>query len=204
MTNEELITYYVDLLIRQFHTMPKARATVDAFVAEVVADQIVRQVVNAFDVDTAVGAQLDIIGKYVGVNRRVNGLDITREYFAMPGYEDASPDTYKGFADYDDSPSPDWFFRVYADENSAYAMTDDEMRSLIKMKIRQNNSNHSLADIDDIIDEFFGADCLVTDGGDMTLTYAFTPGLTYNLPAIAAFTKVLPHPAGVEIIITGL
>lgn len=204
MTNEQLIAYYVELLIRQYSTLPNARGTVEAFAGEAVADQIVSQVVNAYDIETATGIQLDIIGKYVGVNRRVNGLDITRTYFAMPGYEDADPGSYEGFADYDDVPSPDWYFRVYADENSAYAMTDAEMRLLIKMKIRQNKSNHSLEDIDDIIDEFFGADCLVTDGGDMTLTYAFTPGLTYTLPAIAAFTQTLPHPAGVAIIVTGL
>ena len=204
MTTDDLIKYYKDLLIAQYNDRPNARAVVGVFAQEAITDQVIAACRDAYsDIDTALGVQLDIIGKYVGVPRRVNGLDISREFFAMPSYDDASPGDYHGFADYDET-APDWYFRVYRDENSAYSMTDAEMRLAIKMKIRQNCSNHSLEDIDDITDEFFGADCLVTDGADMTLTYAFTPGLTYNLPAIAAFMKILPHPAGIKITVTGL
>ena len=202
MTNDELKKYYQNLLIAQFNTMTKVRGHVGALVEQGIADQIISQVINGFDLETAVGAQLDIIGKYVGVNRRISGLDITREFFAMPAYADASPGTYAGMAAYGDSPTA--YFRYYSEEGSSYEMNDAEMRDLIKLRIRKNTSDCSLADIDDIIDEFFGADCLVTDGMDMTLTYDFTPGLTYNLPAIAAFTNSLPEPAGVLVTITGI
>jgi hypothetical protein len=202
MTNDELKKYYTDLLIRQYHELPKARGTIDALGKEAIAEQIISQVRDAFDLDTAVGNQLDILGKYVGINRTINGLDIAREYFALIPYDDVSPEVYYGFSLYGVTPTSQ--FRLYSDENTAYRMTDDEMRRLIKLRIRQQTSNHSLADIDDIVDEFFGDDCLVTDDGDMVLTYAFTPGLTDTLPAIAAFTNSLPKPAGVEIITTGI
>ena len=36
MTDQELIDYYVNLLIMQFHESPNAKDTVDAFVKEAV------------------------------------------------------------------------------------------------------------------------------------------------------------------------
>jgi hypothetical protein len=202
MTNDELKKYYVDLLIRQYHELPKARGTVGAYVKQAIADQIIKQVGEAFDIETAFGNQLDFIGKYVGVSRYINGLDITRDYFALVPYDDGSPETYAGYSTYDATPTG--YFRKYITEGSSYRMTDDEMRRLIKLKIRQHKSDHSLQDIDDIIDEFFGDTCLTTDGGDMTITYAFTIDGSDNLPVIAAFTDALPKPAGVDVIISGL
>jgi hypothetical protein len=203
MTVQDLIDYYVNLLIIQYNNKPNARATIDAFVKQAVADLIEIQVRDGFDMDTAIGYQLDVLGKYVDVRRTINGLDIARDYFALPPYGDPNADDYVGFAIYGGT-IPTGFFRLYSDVNSSYAMKDNEMRDLIKLKVRQHKSDHSLQDIDDIMDEFFGADVTITDNGDMTVTYAFTPGLTYNLPIIAVYTNALPKPAGVRLIITGI
>jgi hypothetical protein len=85
MTTEEIIKYYSSLLILQYQGKPKATATIEALVTGPVMDQLPTQVQNGFTVgDTtvagtfysgAVGAQLDILGKYVGVTR--NGVDIS-------------------------------------------------------------------------------------------------------------------------------
>ena len=61
-------SYYSNLLILQYHNKPKARATVEASVG-VLPDDIILDVINGFDMDSAVGAQLDTIGIYVGVDR---------------------------------------------------------------------------------------------------------------------------------------
>lgn len=202
MTVQELLDYYVNLLIIQYNNKPNARATIEAYVKQAVADLVTVDVRDGFDLDTAIGNQLDVLGKYVDVRRNINGLDLGREYFALVPYGDPSPGDYVGFGIYGTPPTD--FFRLYSAENTSYAMTDDEMRDFIKFKIRVHKSDNTLYDIDDIIDEFFGADCLITDGLDMTLTYAFTPALEYNLPAIVAFENALPAPAGVQIVITGI
>lgn len=203
MDTQELIHYYTELLIEQYRPMPKARATVEALVGEVIADQIYNSVLNAYNIDTAVGAQLDVIGKYVGVSRYVKGLDFDREYFAMPSYEDPDPTSYAGFYAYSDTPIVN-YWALYADFVSAYQMTDDEMRRFIKYQIRLNKSDMSLQEIDEIMYEYFGADCEVTDGTDMTVTYAFDPAATDKFIKIVAFVGALPRPAGVKIIITGV
>lgn len=69
MTTQEIVDYYVNLLIQQYINLSKARGTIEAFVTDAVMDQLPNSVNDAFDIDSAVGAQLDILGKYVGQTR---------------------------------------------------------------------------------------------------------------------------------------
>lgn len=69
MTDEELAIYYANLLIMQYIQMPRAYATILAQVTPVFMNQLPIAVQNAFNVETAVGVQLDVIGKYVGASR---------------------------------------------------------------------------------------------------------------------------------------
>lgn len=67
----EYTDYYADLLILQYKTQPKARATISALTSQVIADGILLDVINGFNLLTAVGKQLDILGKYIGLSRNV-------------------------------------------------------------------------------------------------------------------------------------
>lgn len=64
--------YYKNLLIIQYHDKPKAKATIVLLVNCATGDEIQQQMYEAFDLDVAVGKQLDMIGYFVGVKR--NGL----------------------------------------------------------------------------------------------------------------------------------
>ena len=68
-TLTDLEDYYKNLLIIQYHNKPKAQATVAQWVDCMTGDGIMPQLWDAFDVDTAIGAQLDAIGKFVGIGR---------------------------------------------------------------------------------------------------------------------------------------
>lgn len=70
-TSADFQEYYADLLILQYKTLPKARATIKALVKEAVSDGILLDVLDGFNIDTAVGKQLDILGKYIGLKRQV-------------------------------------------------------------------------------------------------------------------------------------
>ena len=74
MTTNELIAYYANLLILQYLGKPKAYATVQAFVSPAIMDQLPLLVRDAFILDTAIGVQLDTIGKYAGVVRTGYGI----------------------------------------------------------------------------------------------------------------------------------
>ena len=60
--------YLMSLLIIQFHNKPKAKATIEAL-GKMFPVDLVMQVRDAFDIDTAIGKQLDVLAKYVGVKR---------------------------------------------------------------------------------------------------------------------------------------
>lgn len=79
MTDQELQEYYSGLLIIQYANLPKAKATIEAMVDPVIMNQLPTNVMNAFNLETAVGVQLDTLGKYIGVSRRgaVSGNIIT-------------------------------------------------------------------------------------------------------------------------------
>ena len=63
--------YYSNLLILQYHDKPKAKATIEA-VVNLLPDELIQEVVGGFDIETAVGKQLDILGEYLGVDRYYN------------------------------------------------------------------------------------------------------------------------------------
>ena len=74
-TTEEKVESYVNLLKLQYRQKVKARATIETQVTPVIMDQLPFQVQEAYDPLTAVGVQLDVIGKYVGVSRMGNTLN---------------------------------------------------------------------------------------------------------------------------------
>lgn len=75
MTNDQLKTYYANLLIVQYRDKVKARATVEMDAGFVIMEQLPLSVQDAFDIESAEGVQLDTIGIIVGVSR--NGYTFT-------------------------------------------------------------------------------------------------------------------------------
>jgi hypothetical protein len=76
-TDAEIEEYYADLLITQYRRKPKARAEVKLLAAAGFVNQLPLQTRNAFHPDNAVGAQLDILLKYVGGSRTVQTFTTT-------------------------------------------------------------------------------------------------------------------------------
>lgn len=69
MTDAELIVYYKNLLILQYNQLDKASEHIEAIVKQIIIFELIEDVKNGYDIDTAVGVQLDIIGKYLGLER---------------------------------------------------------------------------------------------------------------------------------------
>lgn len=63
--------YLANLLIIQYHNKPKAIATIKTL-SSMFPTNIILSVINGFNLETAVGKQLDILGKYIGVDRWYN------------------------------------------------------------------------------------------------------------------------------------
>ena len=64
-----MIEYYKNLLIMQYRDKPKALETIGLMTSIILQDNILLKVLSGFDPETAVGKQLDILGKWIGIDR---------------------------------------------------------------------------------------------------------------------------------------
>lgn len=205
----DIVDYYANLLIIQYHDKPKAQATIKLMVDELLASGIALDVLNGYNLDTAVGAQLDILGKYIGTDRFFQGNDLT-DMFSLVTYAESThnPNTDPIF-------DGRWGFVTYANYDSVnengvlnyfsvlvqdFQLNDDDYRTLLKFKIIKNYSSASHKEIDDELFKFFGTQVVATQTDTMQMTYTVPYQLTQIMLAAIA-KEVLPRPMGVELLI---
>lgn len=202
-TLQQIIQYYANLLIIQYNGLPKAQATIALYAQTLLASNIVLQVQNAYDIDTAVGDQLDVIGKYVGVNRFYSEIVLTNYFSLVPQSAHAALPT---------SP-PQWGFGTQATfENYDYngtliyddivtstnSLSDSNFRILIKLAILRNNMNFSHEAIDAAMWGLFGDMIRPESTGNMAMQY-FIAGAETTLVQAMISKGVLPKPMGVRL-----
>lgn len=200
----QLVAYYQSLLIIQYNQQPNAKATIGLLATLALASNIIQQVENAFNItgdNIAVGAQLDIIGKYVGVDRFYSELSLT-DYFALVGYSEAgalpsSPPRF-GLSTYATFSAGDYNGTLlYGDIIAANNMlTDATFLTLIQFAIILNNSNFSYGTIANLLYEFFGTEIRAESLGNMTIEFFVSAALTPLIQAVIA-KGLLPTPIGV-------
>jgi len=199
--DSELILYYVNLLIIQYRTLPKASAHIAALIKQLMIYDLMIQVRDGYDLDTAVGVQLDILGKYLGNDRIITGTVFTRDYFGLVVYGATAPFDHEPFIEYGDT-IPDVQYRRYIEDNqSLFTLNDEEYRFFLKLKLIQNYSNASNKEIDLFLDQFFGDNVIFTDRFNMTISYIFGENVE-RLVTIAVSEGLLPKPAAVGLSVT--
>lgn len=207
-TIDELVAYYTSLLIIQYNQKPKAQATIAMLSEMMLMSGVFFDVQNGYNIDadlgpTAVGNQLDIIGKYVGVNRFYTAVNLSN-YFGLVTYSEhsslpSSPPvfgacTYATFSNFAYNGT-----LKYADIiTSENALSDADFLMLILFMILCNNMNYSAAAIDAALWKIFGAQVRAETKSDMTMTYFFTGAISILLATII-FKGLLPAPMGVGV-----
>lgn len=172
---------------------PKFREMVDA-VANALATggDTAKEIQQAFDLDVAEGAQLDVIGRWVGINRRVK-TPITGVYFAWN--DSANPH------------STGWGYGVwkgkYDPSQGIEELPDDVYRSLIRARITANQWDGSIESAYAIWQSAFsqtGASLIIQDYQDMTMTVGVSNAVFSGLSKALLTQGFLPiKPAGVQI-----
>jgi hypothetical protein len=184
MTTDE----YLALITQEHIDKPKFVATVSASVSPFSKIQsVMRKFISDFDVDTAIGVQLDQIGLWVGVSRTI-GVPISGYYFT-----------------WDDTASDGWDNGVWkgiGDPDSGLTILPDDLyRSLIKAKIQANHWRGDIAGAYDIINEALSVDNVVkiVDNNNMTMTVQVTAGALPAVEQAIVMAGYLPiKPAGVQ------
>lgn len=149
---------YTDLVPSQNANQPNFQAVLAIWLQPFVDLQnVLMSLISLMDLDVATGDQLDIIGEWVGLSRRLN-TPITGVYFAFdtPGV---------GFDE------GVWF--TGGDPSEGVVVLDDvTYRQMILMKIATNTWDGSLGDANaKLLDAFPGADVVLQDNFDMSQTF---------------------------------
>lgn len=154
---------YTDLITSQHADKPKFRALVDVGTQPFsgVIDSA-RAMSQAFDLDVAVGAQLDVLGQWVGLSRYAS-VTITGVYFAWDtaalGWDQGA---WKGPFD----PS-----------EGLAAMDDETYRLMIRAKIGSNHWDGTLPAYQSIMSQVFagsGTAAFAVDNQDMSMSVYFS------------------------------
>ena len=193
MTLDDILNYYAKLLIIQYRIKPKAKATIRLLANQSVCDGLVQAEQTCFDLDTAIGAQLTILGKIVGVPRNVYGLDLGHIYFNFTRCigEPAS----NGFGRANMQPDADLFYR--ANNYAIYTMTDFELRAAIYLKIIFNNKYSSFKNIKEALYAKFKGDIDISESPlsrNITGYTYFNFTRAFNTPASNGFGRATDSP----------
>jgi len=185
-----MIESYEKLLIKQYWRSPKARADI-AFRLGTLAPiaDVLLGLADAFDIDQAVGHQLDVIGRIVGLNRRVQTFGIL-EFFGFRGHTGA-----RGFGQ-----AP--FYRRSELKYGWTTLGDESYRRFLKAKIAINNVKAKMIAPDYL--SIQGAIQLASDGRawvvdnyDMSLTLYVDPGVPLSELRLLLDLGLLARPQGV-------
>lgn len=128
------IKQYVDLLITQYWGLTKAKGEIEAIVTNSEKTfSIIDQFTKAFDIDTATGNRLDIIGSWVGMSRVIPN-ELPKVFFGFDGDTNV-----RGFSDFSDLTIVGAPFRDLTEpEYTDLVLNDSDYRFFIKCRIARN------------------------------------------------------------------
>ena len=200
---EELIKHYIDLLIIQYKTKMKARATIEAFVRTLFADDnddiLLLKIQNAYDLDTAQETQLKTLAKYIGYDDSLN--IINTNYFKLSDTEGA--DVTPGLSDtegqYSGYPLLTYSGYTYNELSIIGSVGIDEFRRILNFLSEMKNNVLSLGNIDALLDKYFGGLIYIEEGKKQIIYHIaadYLPFLDTDSKLKMFFQKYFPKPMG--------
>jgi len=149
-----------------------------------------------WDVDTAQGFGLDILGRIVGVSR-VIPIPGTQGSF---GFQTADvPADWQTFGSVNAPGTGGPFFAGQVSTGS-FSLNDTAYRTLVLAKALANIAATTAPALNQLVTNLFPGRgrAYTIDGRDMTMTYVFEFSLSSIEFAILSFSGVLPHGGGVQ------
>lgn len=200
------------LIIIQYRQSKRNRALIDLMCELIFASLLILKIRDyCLSVDKSVGAQLDVVGKWVGLDRYYNGIDLwMHPYHSHPYYttiQDQTFDEYQGgFSTYNDFADNNGGYLMYRDwqdiRTKVNAMGDEFYRTLIKLRIIRNSIDSTCKNIDDAIWKWSDGK-VYTTWSTMELTYHYDKSYR-KIMQLASYKETLPSPTGVNIVLEEL
>ena len=188
---------YTGLITAYHSTRPKFRATIEITLKPLVDLQnFLADMPRQFDVDEAVGVQLDKVGEWIG-RSRVLSYALPRLYFT-----------------FDDTIERGWDSGLWWDgtpmrtEYGIYSLDDFHYRGLLKAKIAANNWDGSIAGAAAAYEAFLGSGgtwAYIEDHQNMTMTVGISgqiPSLVYISLIAGGYVPLKPSGVAMDFVVT--
>lgn len=194
-----LVDETVNLLIKQYWEKDKAKAEITLQASTWETTRAFLDALDpAFDLDNAIGAQLDVLGRIVGISRSVPDV-IPKIYFGFS----INPDN-KGFASkFDPLRVGGPFYSKFSSAFTDLQLGDSDYRFFIRVKAALNRaagylSSDKYISIQDVVLAAFEGRAFVIDNLDMTLTLYVSSVVSQDRLRLIQALNLLPKPQGVR------
>lgn len=159
---------------------------------------VIRDLMQLRSIDTAVGEQLDILGRIVGQDRVLIGAD-TFKYFGFNGATLSST-----FGTANNSAVGGYWYSYGKPIGGNIALNDTQYRLFIKAKIKKNTTNVSANSVMDFLTFVFDVKCVLTVNEDAKATITVNRKLSDFERSLVELqdssgSYFVPRPMGVQL-----
>lgn len=163
--------------------------------------EVFRQLMQLRSIDTATGAQLDIIGEIVGQPRELIDTDLLT-FFAFQGYPEA-----QSYGDLNSPSTGGYYYDIRNPLAGNTLLTDEQYRLFIKAKIIKNNTSATPNQVIDFVKFVFGVELsLVVGEGNAEFTLMLGKELSSFERVLLSYisnssgysSNFIPKPIGVK------
>lgn len=155
--------------------------------------------VAAFSLNTAAGAQLDILGQWIGQPRIIPGI-LVAGYFGFSELGSGLPDGLQlPFGELTNAGKGGIFFELGGTAAGTTTLTDPQYLTILKARIARNQSDGTLTALEGALAFIFGAGCKVVDNGTKSLAVTVSSPISPVDQSLITGLDILPRPAGIAI-----
>lgn len=181
---------YQNLIIWQYKGKPKAQATAEMLVAFFApAFEKLNALKTVLDLDNAVGHQLDLVGKHIGISRVINAA-VLRRFFGFRGSEQALA---FGIGEW---------YRKRSPLSDSVKLEDEDYRFLLKCQVAKNYQRTTVYGVNQTLLALFGRGANIVSNNNLTATVSIPKRLLNSFKEFALLNlDILPRPIGVKYLI---
>lgn len=191
---------YQELITSEHNQKPNFMALIGVLCAGIGdTTALIESIPQAFSLPLAEGAQLDVLGLWIGQPRVIPSV-LTIGYF---GFSDLRNGLAEGlqltYGELQDVSKGGIFLGLQDNATSTTTLNDAQYRTVLQARIVRNQSNGTLPALEAGLLDIFGVNCKVTDNGTLSLAINVPAPVSPVDQALVSGLDILPRPAGVAI-----
>jgi hypothetical protein len=194
------ITSYSNLITSEHNQKPNFMNVVGVIVGAAADAVASTQIIQpSFNLNTAVGNQLDVLGLWIGQSRKIDNV-LLIGFFGFSEVSTGLPDgLQETFGELTDASIGGIWFNLGQADSGSTILNDIAYLTILKAKIVKNQWNGTVSGIENALQFITGVACSVTDTGNLSLSINVPLPITPLEQALLESLDLIPRPAGVKI-----